>query len=92
MSKNFSKDLAELEAIVAWFESDSLDLDEALVKFERGMELANTLKDYLVNVENKVTKIKQKFDQKNPQPEAAPEPEPEPEEVADENDSLALFS
>ena len=64
MSKpaNFSKELKELEAIVEWFESDEVDLNAALPKFERGMELAARLKKHLATVENKVEVIKKKFE------------------------------
>ncbi len=59
---DFAANLAELESITAWFESSEVDLSEGLVKFERGMELAAILKDHLANIENKVVKIKQRFD------------------------------
>lgn len=59
---DFAKQFAELEAIVEWFDSEKLDLDEALVKFERGMTLAEGLKSKLETVENKVSTIKAKFD------------------------------
>jgi exodeoxyribonuclease VII small subunit len=62
---NFNKELKELEAIVEWFESDSVDLDAALPKFERGMELAAKLKQHLEQVENKIEVIKKKFDAPN---------------------------
>lgn len=58
---NFTKDLQELEAITSWFESEEVDLDQALTKFERGMTLAAGLKEHLNGVENRVEKIKQKF-------------------------------
>lgn len=61
--KDFSKLMAELEEIVAWFEREDVDLDKALPKFERGMKVAGELKKYLEDTENKVEKIKQKFDQ-----------------------------
>ena len=64
-SKTFAEDMAELEAITAWFEAGDIDLDESLTKFERGMELAAGLKKQLVAVENKVEKIKRSFDQPN---------------------------
>lgn len=60
---DFSKELKELEAIVEWFEAGEVDLNQALPKFERGMELAQRLKQYLEKVENKVEVIKKKFDQ-----------------------------
>jgi exodeoxyribonuclease VII small subunit len=58
---DFASQLKELESITAWFESDEADLGEALVKFERGMELAGELKTQLKTVENRVEKIKQRF-------------------------------
>jgi exodeoxyribonuclease VII small subunit len=57
----FEKALKELEEITNWFESTDVDLDQGLVKFERGMELAGQLKTHLVTVENRVEKIKQRF-------------------------------
>jgi exodeoxyribonuclease VII small subunit len=57
----FEPALKELEQIAAWFESSDVDLDQGLVKFERGMELANELKTHLAAVENRVEKIKQRF-------------------------------
>ncbi len=68
MSKITSKEPAfadlmkELEEIVEWFDQDNLDIDASLSKFERGLEIAETLKKRLDGVENKVTKIKAKFD------------------------------
>ncbi|HEY6736480.1 MAG TPA: exodeoxyribonuclease VII small subunit [Candidatus Saccharimonadia bacterium] len=57
----FEKSLAELEAITTWFESSDADLDQGLAKFERGMELAQQLRQHLAEVENRVEKIRQKF-------------------------------
>ena len=54
--------MKELEEITAWFERPDVDLDQSLAKFERGLELSSTLKDYLQEVENKVEKIKKRFD------------------------------
>jgi exodeoxyribonuclease VII small subunit len=59
----FEAALKELEQITQWFESTNVDLDEGLVKFERGMELAAQLKDHLQSVENRVEKIKQRFNE-----------------------------
>ncbi len=59
---DFGKELKELEQIVEWFESSDADLDAALPKFERGMELATRLKKHLDQIENKVEVIKKKFD------------------------------
>ncbi len=59
---DFGKALKELEEITAWFEAENIDLDEGLVKFERGMELAGKLKSQLATTQNRVEKIKLKFD------------------------------
>ncbi len=59
---DFGAKLHELEAITAWFESEEVDLNEALAKFERGMKLADELKRELTEVENRVEKIKAKFE------------------------------
>jgi len=61
-SFDFGASLKELEAITTWFEGDNIDLDEGLVKFERGMELATKLKAHLAETQNRVEKIKVKFD------------------------------
>ncbi len=58
---SFAKAFEELEEITAWFESDDVDLEAGLKKFERGLELAKECKDLLKNVENKVEEIKRKF-------------------------------
>lgn len=59
---NFGAKLHELEAITEWFESEEVDLNAALAKFERGMQLAGELKSELDQAENRVEKIKAKFD------------------------------
>lgn len=63
MSKktDFKQQLEELEHIVEWFESEEVDIDQALEKFERGMELASNLEKQLSEMENKVQEITQKF-------------------------------
>lgn len=57
----FEKALRELEEIASYFETGEADLDQGLVKFERGMELVATLKGHLGEVENRVEQIKRKF-------------------------------
>lgn len=58
---DFAAQLKELEQITTWFEADSVDLNQAVTKFERGMELAAELNKELEQVENRVEVIKQKF-------------------------------
>jgi len=85
---NFETALKELEDITRWFESSDADLDQGLVKFERGMELASQLKSHLTSVENRVEKIKQRFSATPPAttPTAAPTPA-----ASDDEDQTGLF-
>jgi len=50
----------ELENILVSLQSDSIDVDESLIKYERGREIINQLTDYLKNAENTITKINAK--------------------------------
>lgn len=58
----FAEAFKELEALTEWFETEEVDLDEGLKKFERGLELSQICKKKLQEVENKVTTLKKKFD------------------------------
>jgi exodeoxyribonuclease VII small subunit len=58
---NFSKAYEEIEKINEWFKGENIDLDEALKKYERGMELISKCKQRLQEVENKFQEIKNKF-------------------------------
>lgn len=59
--KNVGKLFEELEAITQELDSDELDLDVSLKKFERGLAIAAELKERLRDVEQKVETIKKKF-------------------------------
>ena len=60
--KNFAKSFEELEKIAREFEDrQDLDIDDAVKKFERGLELSQELKERLREIEQKVQKIQQKF-------------------------------
>jgi len=60
-AKSYQETRQELDDLMVWFESDDVDLDQALEKYEQGMELIQQLQKQLVQAENKVTKLKQKF-------------------------------
>jgi exodeoxyribonuclease VII small subunit len=59
---SFSKAFEELEEITRWFESEDVDVDEALKRFERGLDLAAQCKKRLSEVENNVKEIKKKYE------------------------------
>lgn len=58
---HFTKAYEELEAIVRDFESRELDLEKDIAQFERGMKLAQQLKERLQTLENKVEEINTQF-------------------------------
>lgn len=58
---NFTKAYQEIEEINEWFRGEDIDLDEALKKYERGMELIRKCKERLKGAENKFEEIKKKY-------------------------------
>jgi len=58
---NFTKAYQEVEEINNWFQEEDIDLDEALQKFQRGMDLIKKCKERLKNAENKFEEIKKKY-------------------------------
>lgn len=48
----------ELDAIIAWFESDQVDIDQATRKYQQGLELVKQLQDRLKKAENIIKKVK----------------------------------
>ncbi|MFA6522580.1 MAG: exodeoxyribonuclease VII small subunit [Patescibacteria group bacterium] len=60
---NFAENFAELENLTQWFETEEVDVEEGIKKFERGLELASLCKARLAEVENKVTELKKKYQQ-----------------------------
>ncbi len=58
---NFTKAYQEIEKINEWFQGEDIDLDEALQKYERGLDLINKCKKRLEESENKFEEIKKKY-------------------------------
>lgn len=55
--------IAQLDTLLAWFDQPDIDLDEALQKFDQGVKIAETIKKRLGELENKITVLKERFDQ-----------------------------
>lgn len=50
--------MAELQTLLADMQSETLDVDEAITKYERGQKLIAQLQVYLESAENTITRHK----------------------------------
>ena len=57
---NFEESVTELEKIAQELENGNLSLDEAIKKFEAGMELSKKCTDYLESAEKKINVLVEK--------------------------------
>lgn len=53
--------MAELDMLLAWFESDDFELEAALDKFTEAEKLATEIEAELAEFKNKITVIKRDF-------------------------------
>lgn len=53
---------AELDQILDDLQADEPDIDRAMQRYERGMELVKELEAYITETKNTVTKLKAQFD------------------------------
>jgi exodeoxyribonuclease VII small subunit len=60
-TKTYQQMADELNALIECFESDQVNLDEAVDKYEQAMSLLKNMEDFLKSAENKVTKIALQF-------------------------------
>lgn len=58
---NYKELSQELDSILAELQQDDLDVDKALEYYQRGLELARQLENYLSEAENQIRDIKSKF-------------------------------
>lgn len=58
---NFTKAYERIEEINEWFQGEDINLDEALRKYEKGMDLIEKCKKRLKKAENKFEEIKEKY-------------------------------
>ncbi|PJE65055.1 exodeoxyribonuclease VII small subunit [Candidatus Saccharibacteria bacterium CG10_big_fil_rev_8_21_14_0_10_47_8] len=59
--KNYRQLSAELSEVLDWFDSEEVDLDEAIVKYQEAMKLIEQMEIYLKTAENKIHKISASF-------------------------------
>lgn len=60
---HFGTAMKEIEEIAQWFEEEEIDLDLALEKYRRGMELVKRCKEQLQKVENELLLINKEFEE-----------------------------
>lgn len=56
--KNYQQMSDELAEIMAWFESEAVNIDEAIPKYEEAVKLISQMEKHLKTAENKIKKIK----------------------------------
>lgn len=61
-SKSIQEKTAELEELVAWFNSDEFVIESALDKFKQAEALADEIEKDLNQVQNDIRIVKEKFD------------------------------
>lgn len=61
-TKSLNEQLAALDELMAWFEQDDFDLDQALAKFDEATALVKDIKKRLATLENKITVLTTRFD------------------------------
>ena len=60
--KSIKQDLDEFESIVQWFDSDDVDIEKAITKYEEGVALAEEIKKRLETEKNRIEILSKKFD------------------------------
>ncbi len=55
--KTTSQLQTELDTILEWFESDKIDIDAAVVKYQQGLKLIGQLQERLTSAENAIKKV-----------------------------------
>ena len=60
--KTVSEKMNELSELVAWFEGDEFELEQALETYGKAEKLAAEIEYDLANLKNEITVLKEKFD------------------------------
>jgi exodeoxyribonuclease VII small subunit len=60
---SISQQLQDLDQLITWFDQPDFDLDKAIAKFEEGSKLVADIQTKLDTFENKITVLKERFDQ-----------------------------
>lgn len=61
-SKTIQQKTAELDELIAWFNSEDFELETAIDKFKEAEKLATEIEKDLVSMQNDIRIVKEKFD------------------------------
>lgn len=64
-NKTVQEKMADLDELVAWFDSDEFVLEQAIDKFKQAEKLANELRDELEKMKNDIQVVSRKFNQES---------------------------
>lgn len=62
-TKSLDQKMAQLDELVAWFDSDEFALEQAIKKFHEAEKLAGEIDEELTTFKNEIQVLKQRFDQ-----------------------------
>ncbi len=58
MTKTYRELRAELDELMAWFDQDDIDVEQALLKYEEAQKIVAELEEYLKETELKIKNLK----------------------------------
>jgi exonuclease VII small subunit len=61
-NKTVQSKTEELSQLVAWFDSENFEIEQALEKYKEAEDLAAQIEHDLISLKNNIQVIKQKFD------------------------------
>jgi exodeoxyribonuclease VII small subunit len=56
-AKSYRQLSSQLAELLAWFESEDLDIDQASAKYEEALQLISVMEKHLKTAQNKVKKL-----------------------------------
>lgn len=63
VKNSIAEKTAELDKLIAWFDSDAFELEKALDKFSAAETLAGEIEKDLMNLKNNIEVVKARFDE-----------------------------
>lgn len=66
VKNSIAEKTAELDKLIAWFDSDEFELEKALDKFSAAEVLAGEIEKDLMNLKNNIEVVKARFDEVAP--------------------------